>query len=350
MKILILSHKFFPDIGGIETISEILANAFYKAGHEVRLLTWSSNSSAEEFAFLVIRKPNVIRLFKEHLWADMVFENNPCLRLAWPILFSKRPLVIGIHTWIKRLDGTIGWKDRLKFQWLKRAKKVIACSEAIKNGSCSSSIVIGNPYQEHIFKIHPDTSRTREFIFLGRLVSDKGIDLAISAFHTLITSPQSEIQSPSKLRFTIVGDGPEREPLHKMVVELGLEKNIVFTGALRGENLVRILNQHRFILVPSLWEEPFGVVALEGMACGCVPIVSDGGGLPDAIGKAGLTFQTGNVLSLVECMLKVLNCKQLEEDLRRASIIHLNSHRSAEVSKRYLSILESIRTNQFNYN
>ena len=60
---------------------------------------------------------------------------------------------------------------------------------------------------------------------------------------------------------------------------LGLERQVEFTGVLQGETLVRTLNAHRIMVVPSRTPEPFGVVALEGIACGCVVVGSEGGGL-----------------------------------------------------------------------
>src|SRR5690606_40338743 len=95
----------------------------------------------------------------------------------------------------------------------------------------------------------------------------------------------------SGFRLTIIGDGPEAPVLKALAVKYGLEHKVDFKGSLQGKELVDCLNQHKLILVPSRWEEPFGNVALEGMACGCIPVVSDGGGLAEAVGHAGLTFQ-----------------------------------------------------------
>src|SRR4051812_33559136 len=108
LKILFLSHKFYPDIGGIEINSEILAYAFSEAGHDVHLLTWSTDSTTKVFPFVVMRNPGKRALFQEHAWADIVFENNPCLRLAWPALLFGRPSVIALNTWVSRSDGKIG--------------------------------------------------------------------------------------------------------------------------------------------------------------------------------------------------------------------------------------------------
>jgi glycosyltransferase involved in cell wall biosynthesis len=240
-----------------------------------------------------------------------------------------------------RSNGTTGWQEYIKTKWLKQAQQVISCSEAIRRRCWPPSLVIGNPYKEDTFKILGSIEKTSDFIFLGRLVSDKGADLAIRAFHQLLLRKRIDFNSPTTL-MTIVGEGPERQTLEKLVFELGLQKKVLFKGALLGRELVECLNQHRFLVVPSLWEEPFGLVALEGMACGCLPIVSDGGGLPDAVGKAGIVFKRGDLDSLVDCMFKVFEDEKLVNHIRTAATSHLASHTSFEVSKRYLNVVQSI--------
>jgi len=81
MRILFITHKFYPDIGGIEVNSEVLALGFHKAGHEVRMITWTASSGDRSFPFTVIRQPKTAVLLNEHRNADIVFENNPTLRL-----------------------------------------------------------------------------------------------------------------------------------------------------------------------------------------------------------------------------------------------------------------------------
>ena len=338
LKILFLSHAFYPSLGGIEVNSEILAQAFQEAGHAVHLVTWSTDPSEKVFPYVVLRNPSKRSLIREHQWADVVFENNPCLRLAWPNLFWVRPSVIALNTWVARVDGTIGLQDRVKSLWFKRAGGLIAVSEAIRERCWPAATVIGNPYRVSDFKLMPEIERSRDFVFLGRLVSDKGADQAVRALQQVaLGMPEAAVPS-----LTIVGDGPEREPLEQLVAELGLSAAVRFTGSLRGEALARCLNGHRFLLVPSVWEEPFGNVALEGIACGCVPIVSDGGGLPDAVGKAGLTFSRGDVAALAGCMRQVLRSPALEAELRAAAPGHLAGHHPQRVAQRYLEMIEAV--------
>lgn len=342
LKILFLSHTFYPQLGGIEANSEVLAGAFFKAGHQVHLLTWTPDPTGKKFAYEVIRNPGKRRLFKEHAWADLVFENNPCFRLGWPSIFFRKPSVIVLNTWIRRTDGSVDMRDKLKIiWWLKRSKEIIAVSDAIRRGCWPKATVITNPYSVHDFRIMPGISRDIDFVFLGRLVSDKGADQAILAMHKLKTSNANEKYIMHEPVLTIVGDGPDRNKLKTMVSDLGLEDSVNFTGSLRGEALSRCLNRHRFMLIPSAWEEPFGNVVLEGMACGCVPISSDGGGLPEAVGNAGLTFRRGNVDSLVTCIRKILNDPDLEKQLLKAAPGHLAAHHPDLVSKKYLQVIQN---------
>ena len=329
LKILFFSHKFYPDIGGIESISEIFANCFSKAGHEVCLVTWSEDTTCKFFSYKIIRNPGIKELFQAHKWADVIFENNPCLRMSWPNLIFNKPSVTALNAWLTRVNGKIGIQDKLKLFFLERAKNVIAASNVLRERCWPAAVVIANPYKEAIFKIIPTINRINDFVFLGRLVSDKGANLAVEA---MVYFPNSKL--------TIIGDGPELTNLNKLVEKLQLNERVDFTGSLSGDKLAQCLNKHQYILVPSIWEEPFGIVVLEGMACGCLPIVSKSGGLPEAVGKAGVTFKKGSVENLVEVLNDVIANPAYELELRSYASDHLLSHRSQIIANRYLSIIE----------
>ena len=129
LKVLILSHRFYPDIGGIETNTEILASGFCNLGADVHLITWTKSADDKKFPFKVIRNPGIRPLLNEHRWADVILENNPSLRLSWPNLFIHKPLVIALNTWVTRLSGEKGIRDKLKQLWFKRAKKNDCCKQ-----------------------------------------------------------------------------------------------------------------------------------------------------------------------------------------------------------------------------
>ena len=340
MKILFLSHKFYPMIGGIEVISELLANAFADAGHEVHLVTWMPDESNKIFKYKVSRNPGLIALFSAHAWADVVFENNICLRLSWPALFFRSKSVIALHTWVAREPNKAGLIEYIKFFWLNRSKKVIAVSQALRIESWKSATVVGNPYRASEFITMPELNRDKAFVFLGRLVSDKGVDLALLALHKLKKLSLERLDY-TNYTLTIIGEGPELGKLNLLVNELDLKNEVNFLGSLTGESLIRKMNEHQVLLVPSRWQEPFGVVVLEGMACGCIPIVSDSGGLRDAVGNAGLIFRNGDVDDLVEKMMLLSKDVALRNEFSKLSIEHLSNFHPDKVVSQYLEAIEN---------
>lgn len=243
--------------------------------------------------------------------------------------------MIAIHTWISQVDNTLKWQGALKKRWIASADRAIAVSDALKQEFDHSVSVFHNPYDDKLFKILPGIERNKDFVFLGRLVSDKGANLAIEAINEL------KKQGLYK-KLTIIGDGPELDHLKKLVAKFGLNDSVSFKGNLRGNDLVKELNRHHFILVPSIWEEPFGLVALEGMASGCIPIVSHGGGLPEAIGKAGITFTRGDLNSLVINVKHILSNKERQRNLRSQAISHLENHTTELISKQYVKAIKTL--------
>lgn len=329
MKILFTSHKFNPEIGGIEVNSEILARYFLSQGHEVRLVTQTQGASRKEFSFPVIRRPGLRELLELHRWAEVIYQNNIELGTLWPGLLVRRPTVISVRTWIGGNDGCVRWIDRLKKRVLRRVDAVIAISEAIRRDSFEGAVVIGNPYRSDLFRVIPEIPREKSIAFLGRFVSDKGADLLIRAF--------AKVQGDSE-GLTLIGTGPEENTLRQLAKELKVA--VRFTGPLIDENLVRELNHHEILAVPSLWAEPYGNVALEGMACGCVVVGSNAGGLPDAIGPAGLLFERGNESDLAALLRRLLRDPALRDDLRTKAPEHLKNRREEVVCDRYLEILQ----------
>lgn len=334
MNILLLSYKFSPDVGGIEVNSELLANYFTRFGATVHVVTTTQRDDSREFSFKVLRKPSFITLFKEYLWADVVFENNPVLHLSWPITFFRKPHVVAIRTWISRMDGSSAIQDKIKKNWVKRADSVIAVSKAIEEHVSGRTCVIGNPYRSDLFVDLPDIPRDRDFVYIGRLVSDKGVDMAVELIKLL------HIRKKMITTLTVIGDGPDMSYLKELVDKYELSEYIRFSGILRGNDLVQCINEHRYVLVPSRWKEPFGNVALEGMACGCIPIVSDGGGLPDAVGNAGVVFERNDVESLYEKALFLLENPGYEADLKQKLESQLDIHKPEKVAGMYYDVIK----------
>jgi glycogen(starch) synthase len=324
LKILLGSHVFFPSTGGIETATDLLAREFAALGHEVRVVTQSAGGG--DFPFEVIRRPGVAELFRQIKWCEVFLQNNISLQTIWPLLLIRRPLFITHQTWI-----SYGWTRPLKLMALRLATN-LSISQAVARRLPCASIQVGNPYDDHVFRKFEEDRRSRDLIFVGRLVSDKGTDLFLKALAIL---QQSGVTATA----TIVGDGPERRSLEQKAGKLGLEKSVVFPGAKSRSELPEILNQHRVLVVPSLWPEPFGIVALEGIACGCVVAGSADGGLPEAIGPCGLTFPNGDAPALASVLKTLLTEPARIEELRRGRENHLARFTRRHVAALYLQAM-----------
>jgi glycosyltransferase involved in cell wall biosynthesis len=333
MKILLSSYLFDPSVGGIETVSKILAENFANAGHDVHVITQSRGSAVAGANYKLTRRPSLAEIFRLLQWCDVFFQNNISLRSLIPALALRKPTVVVHQTWLQNVRGGIGWQNHFK-QSLLRLVVNVAITKAVADRLDAHSIVIGNPYDETVFRLMPGAIRDKTIVFVGRLVSDKGVDLLLHALEVL----KRDGIFPE---LTIVGSGPEEVNLRKLSAEFGLDGQVTFAGQKAGTALAQILNEHQILAVPSRWAEPFGVVALEGIACGCVIVGSRDGGLKEAIDGCGVTFENGNVTELAAQLKRLVNDSDSRAMLRRNAELHLINFSSNAVASRYLDLLKN---------
>lgn len=333
MRILLFSYSFYPTIGGIETASLILANGFVARGHAVTVVT-TTPSGRDDFPFEVVRRPSARALLRLVRDADLVWQNHISLRNLWPLVIIPRPLLITHQYWLGERHGARRWLAALKrgaccFGWNVFISGVLAKAARLPGP------VIPNPYDDRTFFVMPEISRDRDVAFLGRLVREKGADMLIDALAILASNGH-------RLHATVIGDGPEARSLKAQAADAGLGEFVHFSGPKRGRELARELNRHRVLAVPSRWEESFGIVALEGAACGCVVIGTAGGGLPETIGPCGLTVPNGDAAELA-CNLAALvaDADRLAAH-RRAAAEHLAKYTPTAVVGAYERVVEEI--------
>ena len=328
MNILFCSVPFRPSIGGIETVSALLAERFDRSGHSVVLVTATAGSETDVDGFRVVRRPTATQLFELVRWADVVFHNNISLRFAWPQLLLRRPWVVAHHTWIPQ----VGLAARVKRRVLRYASH-IAVSRAVAESLPVPCTVVPNPYADDVFVSRGNAPRTGELVFVGRLVSDKGLDTLLDALARLA-------QRGQRVGLTVIGEGPEAQALRRQARALGIAGRVNFIGRRVGAELVAALNAHRVLVVPSVWEEPFGVVALEAMACGCVPLVARSGGLPDAVGACGLVVPRGDREALAQGIGELIGDPAVLERYRAGAAAHLERHTRDRVAHDYLQVID----------
>jgi glycogen(starch) synthase len=297
MKVLFFSPSFYPQIGGLETVSMLIAKTLAKKKIDVVVITYAALDNHMELdeGFKILRNPSSIVLFKEHIKADIFFHHNVSLKGVWPLLLYPKKWVILHHLTYFNI------RDKLApLEWLKRNLSRfgnnVSVSCYVNHTLPKRGNVIYNPYDDEVFYLRPEIKRDKSFLFVGRLVSDKGCALLIEAFYQNKEKGFTE-------KLSIVGDGPELAFLKEKVKKFGLEESITFMGTKQGNELAEIYNQHHTLVIPSIWKEPFGLIALEGLACGCQIICSDGDGLQEASLGFGAFFKKKNINSLANSII-----------------------------------------------
>ncbi|WP_404428704.1 glycosyltransferase family 4 protein [Sutcliffiella horikoshii] len=131
-------------------------------------------------------------------------------------------------------------------------------------------------------------------LFLGRMVPEKGIT-------TLIDAAKKIHETYPECLFILAGKGPYLSDFKELVRKEGLEKHMLFIGYVNEREKATLLKRCDMLVVPSNYE-PFGIVAIEGMAAGKPVIAARTGGLSSIIndGETGLLFEPENVSNLIE--------------------------------------------------
>lgn len=137
--------------------------------------------------------------------------------------------------------------------------------------------------------------------YVGRLVQEKGVHLILEAIPIIAAAYP-------RFKVIIAGKGPGLEPLRRMATQMGIDDRIYFTGFIDDDERNRLYRIADAAIFPSLYE-PFGIVALEGMAARVPVVVADTGGLRETVdnGVDGLKFEAGSSADLSEKLLYLLN-------------------------------------------
>ena len=165
-------------------------------------------------------------------------------------------------------------------------------------------------------------------LLIGRLVYEKGFQLALEAMPELIERLQD-------VRFLVAGSGTHERELRRQAAELGLMEHGTFLGWIGDDVLHSLYRIADVCVVPSIYE-PFGLVALEAMASGCPCIVADTGGLREVVPheEAGLRFRARDPEALVEVAARVLSDDALGRRLVAEAYEHLRRFDWLDVAER----------------
>src|SRR6201996_5143954 len=170
-------------------------------------------------------------------------------------------------------------------------------------------------------------------LLVGRLVYEKGFHLALDALAPVI-------KRMGNVRFVVAGTGTAEAGLRRQAWRLGLHRRGVFLGWVGDDMLHSLYRIADMCIVPSIYE-PFGIVALEAMASGCLCVVADTGGLREVVpddGTVGLRFPSRDSAALRDVLERVLT-----DDAARAQLVaeareHVLRFDWAEVARQTLGV------------
>jgi glycosyltransferase involved in cell wall biosynthesis len=331
VRILFTSPRFFPSVGGVQTVVRLFGDGLTELGHEVRVVTSEPNEKPDTFPFEVLRKPSHWELLRQFRWADVVVMHGAAVSLGWPVLACRTPTV-AIHY---MPAAPVGRRKRVN-EFLRRA-----INRRCRHLSVSAGFIpdVPHPYSPAVmpidtafFRTLPEVPRDRDMVFIGRLIEIKGVHDLLDAMHLLNARG-------SRYTLTIIGTGPEYDPLARRIREEGLTGQVELVGHQDGEELVRLMNRHRLVVVPSRYHEPFGLVAVEGIACGCVAVGTSGGGLPGAIGPCGVTVPNGDPPALCNTIDNLLGNPSLLTRYRVHAESHVARHTPSQAAEHLLSLI-----------
>lgn len=204
------------------------------------------------YRFIRKKKYKIVSMVDESY--DMAIENR---NFTWRHKLAKKLL-------LPFLNDIIVVNDKVQNLYQKKYGKgilfPIITDDGIAKQRQKDALLISNKY------IHKyNLIGKKVVLYVGRLISIKNIDTIINSFNT--------DKDPDRI-LVVVGDGEEKNHLKKICSE---RKDVIFTGALHGENLYAWYNIAQIFVLPS-FIEPFGAVTNEALQGGCFCLVSKAAG------------------------------------------------------------------------
>lgn len=195
------------------------------------------------------------------------------------------------------------------------AGKVVALQNFLTDSQMEMARKVANT---HKFEDAADGKRPY-FLFFGRLSKEKGILTLVKAFlqaaelgkgagsETGALAGHNEVL-PDTWDLHIVGDGPEREAIERLIASEGPQavSRIRLLGYRTGEDLQREVGNARFTVLSSEWRENMPYSGLESLAAQTPVIGANIGGIPELVveGETGFAFESGNVSDLTDALIK----------------------------------------------
>ncbi len=163
-----------------------------------------------------------------------------------------------------------------------------------------------------------------DILFVGRLTQAKGVDILLKAIKILKNKYNKH------LNIAIIGDGPLRENLNILAVELGVNREVKFLGV--RKDIEELMISSKIFVLPSRWEG-LPMVILEAMSRGMSIIATEVGGVPEVIknGKEGILISPEDQEALAQSIDDLLENEELQEKLSQTAYKKVREKYSIEV-------------------
>jgi len=131
------------------------------------------------------------------------------------------------------------------------------------------------------------------------------------------------------------------EKAKEMVINLGLQKEVVFKGYVPDEDLVKLYNTaDLYLRLPLV--ETFGIPPLEAMACGCPVVTTNVGSLPEVVGDAGILKNQNDIEGIVKAVHEVLTNEGLREEMIKRGIKRAKMFSWEKTAKETIKVYEEV--------
>ena len=337
MKILLATEWYPPDIGGVSSHVTSLEKYLRKREHNVYIVTRRKNRK-EKPSIIELSTKNILEgffsngdvkeVFKEVdpdiVHAHHAFTPVPLLsikvssELGYPLVLTNHSAYFYDYEAVLRILALFSIPVR---SILSKTNKIIAVSETAKK--FIEKIVPGVPVtvvpngvDTEIFTPYGSKDLKEELedsfiiLYVGRLVPRKGIRI-------LLDSMPYILKKIPEAKLVIVGEGILLNELKERAKVLEIEEHVIFRGGVSQNNLPDIYRSSDIVVIPSIYGESFGIVAIEAMACGKPVIASPVGGLQEIIidGINGLLLKSVNITEIVEKIYYLYVNKELYKEI-----------------------------------
>jgi glycosyltransferase involved in cell wall biosynthesis len=222
-------------------------------------------------------------------WADVVHGQNASPDVAGLTLLLGKPLAFTIHDF---LAPTPHWR-RLAWRLSARAAARRWFNSQSVWSTWERQPLPGServPTVSRFVSSFVEPPRRRGFVFVGRLVDSKGVDILLRAYRN--AAVDADVWP-----LTIVGDGPLRPQLEEICARERI-RGVTFTGFVDEGTKASAIGKAKWLVAPSYAHEGLGLVAFEARHTGVPCIVARHGGLPEAAGRDALVCEPGDAASL----------------------------------------------------